>query len=674
MYEEDFVSTLDKAAKKQEKQMAGNYDMTEDFSQAMTKPNSSNYEYQRKRMLALAMAQEAEEAEKVPVPKPTQGVGRTVVDQGLQGVPLVGTFSDEVTDALGSLIASTYLGYKKYAPNMLGGDDKYADIAVSPAAQYEEARKTTPERLEQQQEQNPGTSIASQLGTGVLTGTAALKAAGAAPSLFKGSEYVGKGATAVNDWLSRGNKIKQLAKIGATTLPIAGISGFGEGSGSLDDRWKNAEDFMSSPLNLAAGVAPFAGTAIKALNNIPGRAAMRAGLGYGAGKAYDLYNYDPENPEGSPNTAPTAAMLAAGLPMAGKALKTVAGAGKNVISPKIEKTVATLGDQAVNQYGIPLDRSDLGSNRANKMFTSVAQSMPMSGGNVSYDKKLRAWQREVNKTYGVDSDVIDGAAIKEGRKVGGDLFNQALDGLSVKLDDPAVTAPINKVIGDSINNLSNDQSKIVLNQVKKFLGQGNTNGWMDAKKLGSFRSDLNDVISSTSGDAKNYLKKLRDVVVDASVAGDPTRKAAINKARMNWKNLKTVEEIAQKAPDGMVTPSLLLNPTSKSFSGTFAAGGDSDLENLARIGKQFLTSKSPNSGTQERLMYEKALSLGILGGAGYSNPLYLLPTIATSAAYNALNRSQPRVKKAIAKALMPPKPVSPLRGIANKAGNLLVEP
>jgi hypothetical protein len=215
--------------------------------------------------------------------------------------------------------------------------------------------------------------------------------------------------------------------------------------------------------------------------------------------------------------------------------------------------------------------------------------------------------------------------------------------------------------------LSNDQAKIVNKYIDKFLEQANEKGFVPAEKLGSFRSDLTKAISRTSGDAKNYLKDLREIVIDASVAGDEGRKQMLNDARFKYKNLKTVEDIATKAQgnSGNISPALLMNPTKKSFSGTMSRGGASDLEELARIGQQFLRQQ-PTTTTAERLQMTGQLGLPIgMMMSPSSIPLLAAPSVG-SYGFNLLNRNQNLVKKAVEKAANPTQkkiPNSPLKAI-----------
>lgn len=118
-------------------------------------------------------------------------LGRTLLDQTEQGATF--GFGDEVMNALGAAFA-------KYLPKSLGGrPDLFNDRSVGDV--YKEAQDQSKERLQAQFNARPITSIAANIGGGILTGAAGTStAAGSAlaNSLRAGSAAtrIGKGALA----------------------------------------------------------------------------------------------------------------------------------------------------------------------------------------------------------------------------------------------------------------------------------------------------------------------------------------------------------------------------------------------------------------------------------------------------------------------------------------------
>ncbi len=137
---------------------------------------------------------------------PTEGIGRTIFDQAMQG----GTFglADEVSDVIGAGIASAVTG------------EPYGQLLG-------DARSLTAERQARQWEQNPGTSIVANLAGGLTTGVAGAAKAGAT-----------KTGAAVGNFLRSGNLPARMAKGAATGAASGGLYGFGSGQG--EERWSEA--------------------------------------------------------------------------------------------------------------------------------------------------------------------------------------------------------------------------------------------------------------------------------------------------------------------------------------------------------------------------------------------------------------------------------------------------
>lgn len=103
-------------------------------------------------------------------PQPPQtdpGLGRTALDQSLQGASF--GFADEATDALGALGARAVTAYKNNAPKLLGGDPGAYD-GESLAGTMQDARAASKSRMQQEWQQHPVASIASNIAGGLATG------------------------------------------------------------------------------------------------------------------------------------------------------------------------------------------------------------------------------------------------------------------------------------------------------------------------------------------------------------------------------------------------------------------------------------------------------------------------------------------------------------------------
>jgi hypothetical protein len=133
--------------------------------------------------------------------------GRTVLEQGLQGATF--GFSDEVMDRLGAGIASIFTG------------EKYSDLLP-------EARGMTQSRMEQQVQDSPVTSIASNIAGGLLTGGAL-----AAPKAIMGTAATTGARGALNAIPEAGQAIMRGVRTGGTGARLLKGGAVGAASGGL---------------------------------------------------------------------------------------------------------------------------------------------------------------------------------------------------------------------------------------------------------------------------------------------------------------------------------------------------------------------------------------------------------------------------------------------------------
>ncbi len=123
---------------------------------------------------------------------------------------------------------------------------------------------------------------------------------------------------------------------------------------------------------------------------------------------------------------------------------------------------------------------------------------------------------------------------------------------------------------------------------------------------------LDRAMSSSDPNIRHYAGQIKDALDDAlegSASGADLK--ALKTARLQWKNMRTVQDLASKAGiEGEITPSLLLGAVKKSYK-DMPYSGAGEIGDLAHIGQQFL-KEPPSSGTAERMLLYRLLE----GGAG----------------------------------------------------------
>lgn len=207
---------------------------------------------EQQRAIAIARARQAQAQQQAPVQRQAPGIGRTILDQLLQG----GTFgfAEEITDPLGAVIAT---GVRDPRALLTG---EVTDPAL--AQELSGARAGTQERLGRQFEERPGLSIASNILGGLGTGAAGLST---------------RGGAALTNLLGRSNLLGRTAISGGVGTTSAGI--FGAGTAEEGQRLQGAQQAAAIGGPISA-VIPGAGAAVGALRpnvtEVTGALAQRA--------------------------------------------------------------------------------------------------------------------------------------------------------------------------------------------------------------------------------------------------------------------------------------------------------------------------------------------------------------------------------------------------------------
>lgn len=187
--------------------------------------------------------------------------GRTALEQGLQGATF--GFADELTDRLGAGIASVYTG------------EKYSDL-------LKEARANTKNRFEAQNEQNPGISLAANLGGALVSGgigagtkvgsslANSLRTGGVGARIGKGAMagaasggLFGAGSAFEGDRIEGATEGALLGGAIGAALPAAGAA--------LSPLTQKAADAITKKVAIASGELPETSLLPKALKKVSDR-------------------------------------------------------------------------------------------------------------------------------------------------------------------------------------------------------------------------------------------------------------------------------------------------------------------------------------------------------------------------------------------------------------------
>lgn len=345
---------------------------------------------------------------------------------------------------------------------------------------------------------------------------------------------------------------------------------------------------------------------------------------------------------------------------AGNAVGNVARLAMNSAPPSPE--AAALAQKA-SDLGVPIRPAQTSSSGFVKTADDTLSRLPMTGytadsaTKISAEAQHEAFTRAVSRTFGEDAPALTQDVMASAKSRIGKIYDEVLPRNSIG-QTPDLATQLSDIKANAIEQLDAEGAKDITAAVDKINDKLGTATGMSGRYYQTMRaqggrlSKLSDAQDST---VAYYGTKLRNLLDDAFVSqAQGSDGARLAEARAQFRNLKTVEPLAAKAPTGQISPALLLGEVRSQFP-NFATEGAGDLGDLARIGQQFLKTP-PNSGTAERSFVLKlatdplaaakqAIAAPVAGtiGRAMGSALNATPKVASGAQINNLGTLDPRL-------------------------------
>ncbi len=311
----------------------------------------------------------------------------------------------------------------------------------------------------------------------------------------------------------------------------------------------------------------------------------------------------------------------------------------------IDAATAKLADLARSKFGINVGTGQLTNSPMIRFFDSVLQRLPLTGHAADVAKQQGAFNRAlVDTMQGPPGNNISPSVMAAVKDHLSNEIETTLPNLEAHLN-PNVRARF-QAITDATDYLPAEDGRIINklkdDAIRQFTGvsaspgaasRATGPGRMTGSQIQSFiakGSPLERAISSSNSNVAHYAGEIRETLLDA-VGETPTGQAKrsipylqdlarYERARFGWKNMKTIEPLAEKSQTGNASPAALMTQVNKSYGNT-AYGGGGNLADLARIGQRFL-KEPPSSGTSERLagLWTLAKLGGAAAGLDYFDP------------------------------------------------------
>lgn len=323
--------------------------------------------------------------------------------------------------------------------------------------------------------------------------------------------------------------------------------------------------------------------------------------------------------------------------VAGPVLGAVGDAATNVanrVAPGVDAATARLAQIAKDKYGFNLGGDQITNSPLVRKVSAMMDLNPVNN-NLARDAEQRAqFTRAVGRTFGADADELTPEVMSAARKNIGSQMDAIAARNPIHVDDNLLTD-----LGDIENTykaaVTDQEMKPIQTQLDNVLSAAKTGNTIDGEtyqRLVAKGSPLDKAINSANPNIRGAAIDIRGALDDAmersaTASGNGADVDALRAARLKYKNLMTVAPLVSKDTGNQITPSLLNNRVSVNFKNR-AFQGAGDLDELAQIGKRFLTP--PNtSGTPEGIRANRIIenastgtALGLMAGGhllGYGN-------------------------------------------------------
>lgn len=369
--------------------------------------------------------------------------------------------------------------------------------------------------------------------------------------------------------------------------------------------------------------------------------AVLSGL-YGAGSAEEG-----NRAQGASEAAIYGGLVGGAIPATGAALK----AGKAAITPAIDDGLRDVAKLA-RQYNIPISFDQVSSSRALKNAQKVSQELPFSGQEKFREGQLKAWNKAIFKTVGLDADKFTKINMDKAFTQVGHEFDSLAKGKTFQFDD-AFARRLDDIRQEAASTANRDAIGNFEDAVTKALKEAGPMGEITGEKLGKLRSTINRMARKASNiDTQSLLHDLENAIIDVMTEGDDVAKGSLSAAKQKYKNLIVIEPLAAKAKGGNISPSLLNNRVSQIYGRSHTRGQAGEIGDLAQVGFELLPELG-GSDTVQKGLYAMG-GLGATGGI-IANPVVGVPTALTAAAglavnrvaQSGLNRNQKMIDKAL---------------------------
>ena len=333
---------------------------------------------------------------------------------------------------------------------------------------------------------------------------------------------------------------------------------------------------METPGGVTGYIAGDIGT------SLAGGLALK-GLGaVGAGEA--LLN--PTTYKAAAGLGATQGALQPTLPEENKLFNTAAGATAGMlglgavnalgrIAQPVKDTLGKIGQESVDilkKAGVPLDAAQTTGSALLGRIKAALNDNPFTAGeeNLFTSTQKLAYNKAIAKTMGEDANQITPAVLSQAKERIGNVYDSIANKININADDKFLNN-LASLDEEAKNVLNDSQYGIIDKNIKNIINKASKEGnQISGSQYQTIKRTLDKLSGSADSDVASYARDLKDVLHkglsdSAETSGNKELVVQLKEANKHWGNMRKIEDIALKDPEGNISPSLLYNSLAHSI-------------------------------------------------------------------------------------------------------------
>ena len=301
---------------------------------------------------------------------------------------------------------------------------------------------------------------------------------------------------------------------------------------------------------------------------------------------------------------------AAGGALAGKAVDVVAGPTLSPERAQLARDYQALGGK--------LGGTEVSASPFLKYLDSTAKHLPLMGSTGHDEAIQNAFNRAVSTQMGTPADKITPKVMDATKTRLGNEFDQLAAQIPIHADDQLLSdlSAVETQAGEELPESTMKPINKQLNDVLSAVGPDGQITGAQYQALTRKGTPLMRAMDSTDPNVRHYAGQIREALDSAMErSAPPELLGRLQKARYQYKVMKTIEPLVQGTESGNISPARLKTNVAKSFK-NLAYDGAGPMGTLARAGQAFF-KEAPNSGTAQRELAINLLTGGALADLGY---------------------------------------------------------